>query len=218
MDSELIAHITSHDLHDPLVQARIYSNELLQQNNPANNEKLILISNLIDEMLKKIAILRDFAYISNNKGKYEELDLDIITHEILEEFSEKIKSANADITISKLPVVHGNKRHLKRLLSYLIDNSLTFSDTNKKLKIVIEAKEEEKFWHFTIADNGIGMDEIYQELVFILFQKLKTQSANNYGEGLAFAKKIVENHGGEIWYKSDGKSGTIFHFTIKKAV
>lgn len=208
---EFFAHITSHDLRDPLRQARIYSDELLPTLAPDALKKLNSINTLIDEVLKKIAILRDYSYVANNKEKLIEIDLNKIVGEIISGIKDvKISSEN-------LPTINGNKHHIQRLFRYLIDNAIRFGKKSKVPEIKISCTDEEKFWHFCIIDNGIGLDRVYRELVFVLFQKLDTSEENShYGEGLAFAKKIVENHGGKIWYESDGESGTIFHFTIKK--
>lgn len=214
---EFFAHVTSHDLRDPLRQARIYSDELSSKLHGEEKQKLESINKLMDEVLKKIAILRDFSYVANNKEKPAEIDLNKILEEIIHDFNDKIKSSKADVKITKLPIINGNAKHIKRLFVYLIDNTIEFCSPGKNPKILISVADEKDFWHFTISDNGIGLDRVYRELVFVLFQRLDNTPENDkYGEGLAFAKKIVENHGGKIWYESDGESGTTFHFTIKK--
>lgn len=216
-DFEFFAHITSHDLRDPLRQARIYSDELLENLTGEDKEKLCSINNLIDLVLNKIALLRDFSYIANGSGKFQEVDLNKLVAEITNSLAAEISSAKANIQIENLPVVNGNQAHLKRLFTALIDNALKFRDKEAKLTIHLSAEEEKDFWHFTISDTGIGLEEVYRELVFVLFQRLDNSEENpSLGAGLAFAKKIVENHGGKIWYKSDGESGTSFHFTIGK--
>ena len=216
-DFEFFAHITSHDLRDPLRQARIYSDELLQTIPAGDKPKLESINFLIDEVLKKIAILRDFSYVSNDTETRTSVDLNKIVGEVILELDGKIKSANAKIEITNLPTIPGNEKHLKRLFAYLIDNAIKFRYGERGLQISIRTFEEDGFHHFIIKDNGIGLEKVYRELVFVLFQRLdNTITDGSYGEGLAFARKIVENHGGKIWYESDGESGTDFNFTLKK--
>jgi len=215
-DFDFFAHVTSHDLRDPLRQARIYSDELIHNLQGEDKKKLELINSSIDQILDKIAILRDYSYVTNDKSIHAPVDINNSVNEALQELDSKIKAAAAQIRISPLPTLNGNKTHLKRLFLFLIDNAIKFRSLNVGLKISISAVEENDLWHFMIMDNGIGLDKVYRELVFVLFQKIDTEAKDDcYGTGLAFAKKIVENHGGEIWYESDGESGTIFHFTLK---
>ncbi len=52
-------------------------------------------------------------------------------------------------------------------------------------------------------DNGIGIDKQYAERVFQMFQRLHERGRYaGSGIGLAIAKKIVERHGGRIWFDS----------------
>lgn len=70
-------------------------------------------------------------------------------------------------------------------------------------------------WHFSVADNGIGIDSRNADRVFEMFQRLHTRDTYpGTGVGLAIVKKIVARHGGRIWVQSREPRGTIFHFTL----
>lgn len=215
-DFEFFAHITSHDLRDPLRQARIYTDEILEQIPAEFKDEIKSVNSLIDLVLEKIAILREFSYIANDKREHTEIDLNEVFKNVKNTLAEKIAQFNVKLNIPKMPVIRGNPKRIERLFTTLIDNAIEYNGS-EKVKVDIDVKDDGDKYHFTVTDNGIGLDPVYRELVFILFQKLDTEPENlHLGAGLAFAKKIVESHGGEIWYEPAQEQGTIFHFTLAK--
>ena len=72
-----------------------------------------------------------------------------------------------------------------------------------------------EYCHITIADNGIGFDEKYNEKIFEIFQRLhEKEDYPGTGIGLAIVKKIVENHHGFIIAKGKQGKGSTFDIYI----
>jgi signal transduction histidine kinase len=206
-DLELIAHITSHDLRDPLRQAIINCEELKQHTK--SSELLDETIASINEVISRIALLREYSYLANFDKELQPVDCNSILQDALEEISKN----NVEITYDKLPIVQGYQPYLLKLFINLLNNAIKFNSS----KINISSEDKGAFFQFKIADNGIGLDEVYRELVFALFQRLNPEIKDgSFGAGLAFCKKIVENHKGKIWFESDGENGTNFYFTLPK--
>jgi signal transduction histidine kinase len=68
-----------------------------------------------------------------------------------------------------------------------------------------------------VRDNGIGIRERHLDTVFRLFKRLHPQTmyGGGTGAGLTIAKKIVEQHGGRIWVRSEYGQGSAFYFTVE---
>ena len=116
-----------------------------------------------------------------------------------------------------MPEINAIQVSLKMVFQNLISNAIKYQNGNDKPEIEIRAVELDTHWQFSISDNGIGIEEEYREKIFQLFNRL--HSSEEYpgtGMGLATCKKIVKQHGGEIWVESEPGKGSTFHFTIAK--
>ncbi len=69
----------------------------------------------------------------------------------------------------------------------------------------------EGFISIAVEDNGIGIDEMYYDQIFGVFQRLHGRDEyEGSGIGLAVCKKIAERHGGTIRVESKAGEGTKF--------
>jgi signal transduction histidine kinase len=71
--------------------------------------------------------------------------------------------------------------------------------------------------HLWVKDNGIGISTEDQAKIFQRFFRSddsKAREAPGTGLGLNITKSLVEMQGGRIWFESEYRKGTTFHFTI----
>jgi signal transduction histidine kinase len=71
--------------------------------------------------------------------------------------------------------------------------------------------------HLAIADTGIGLRPEDQAKIFQKYFRAADEQAKaspGTGLGLNITKKLVEMQGGRIWFESEFRQGTTFHFTI----
>ena len=86
-------------------------------------------------------------------------------------------------------------------------------DAQPLVQISCERRSGE--WLFSVQDNGVGIDPLYHQKVFEIFQRLDSlDETSGSGIGLAICRKALEQHGGKIWVESYAGHGASFHFTI----
>jgi len=128
-----------------------------------------------------------------------------------------IEESGAEVTHGEMPALLVVDTQLQQLFQNLIGNALKFrGDTPPHVHV--DAARKDREWEISIADNGIGIDAKYHDEVFMIFRRLHGRERYpGTGIGLALCKKIVEQHGGRIWLKSEPGSGTTFYFTLPAA-
>jgi len=129
-----------------------------------------------------------------------------------------IEEQNAKIIMDQdFPMICGDDNELSRLFQNLIGNALKYKAEDREIIIHIHVVQKEEKWLFSIEDNGIGIAEQDQSRIFMLFQRLHSNTHyEGAGIGLAICKKIVERHGGTIWVESDLGQYSRFLFTLPK--
>jgi len=65
-----------------------------------------------------------------------------------------------------------------------------------------------------VQDNGIGFNPAYNARIFEVFKRLHGTDIPGSGIGLALCKRVIEQHGGEIWAESVPGQGARFSFTL----
>jgi light-regulated signal transduction histidine kinase (bacteriophytochrome) len=165
------------------------------------------MTSMIDELL-------EYSRVGRVHDEMEEVDLSLMVPDLLRDLP---GAEEADISIQELPVIKAVPVSIKSLFRNLISNGLKYKADGKKPAIRIQFTDENQFWKFSISDNGIGIEKRYVVEIFQLFKRLHTTSEySGSGMGLAISKKIVEQHGGDIWVESEVGKGSTFYFTIQK--
>ena len=169
-----------------------------------------------DRMKTLIKDLLDYSRIGREK-KAMAVDCNKLLEEVLADLDKSIRESGATLTTDRLPAMHAYPTELKLLLQNLITNAIKFRHPDRIPLIHIESVQENGYWKFMVADNGIGIEPQFLERIFIIFQRLHSRTKyEGSGIGLAHGKKIAELHGGQIWAQSDPGLGSQFYFTISR--
>jgi light-regulated signal transduction histidine kinase (bacteriophytochrome) len=229
---EQFAHVSSHDLQEPLRKIRTFA-DLLKDNiyqdlDEGSKRYLDKISSTAERMSASLRALLNFTSLRREE-KFVSVDLNQIVSQVLIDLELMISQKDASVKVSTLPVIKAVPIQMQQLFYNLINNALKFSkhETAPLIKISSRQLMEEELIRFpqlqhfkeyhevVVKDNGIGFDQIYAEQIFTVFQRLHSQTKyEGTGIGLSLVKKVVSNHGGEVHVYSRPNEGTAFHVIL----
>lgn len=218
---EQLGYVTSHDLQEPLNTIQSFSMLLKEELKGLQSDKVSLeYVEFISSATKRMKMLLNGILNYNIVGKQSALkmtSLKAVIDEVLEDLAGTIMKETAVITIPELPSLMVYGTELRLLFQNLISNSIKYRQPDVPIIINITCHEELEKWKFEVSDNGIGIDEVYFERVFNVFQRLhKKNEFEGAGIGLSICKKVIELHEGHIWVEKNNQQGSKFCFTISK--
>jgi len=171
------------------------------------------LSTLIEDLLTLTRITRI-------KNPYEHVLMNSLIDNILQRIKFDIDENNVEIKIQKnIPEIICDKIKMGEVILNLVNNAIKFSSKDKKKRPIVEIgyKSKDQLHEFFVKDNGIGIEAAYHEQVFGIFRRLnKSSDYDGTGAGLNIVKRIIDEHGGDIWIESEEGKGACFYFTIPK--
>jgi light-regulated signal transduction histidine kinase (bacteriophytochrome) len=154
--------------------------------------------------------LLEYSRVNTRGDTFVTLDTRSVVEEALGNLSHAVKEASAEISISDLPAVVGDRSQLVRVFQNLIGNALKFRG-DQPPQISITGSQTETDVVFKVRDNGIGIPPEFRDRIFLIFQRLHTRKAYpGTGMGLAICKHIIDRHGGWITVEAADGGGSLF--------
>lgn len=220
---EQFAYVASHDLQEPLRMITGFLNRLEMKYDPILDEKgkqyIHFAVDGAQRMRQIILDLLDFSRVGRIDMERMKIDVNQVLEKVLSLNKNIITESRAIIeTEGELPVIDAAEGPMHQLFQNLLSNALKYQEKGKQPVVTISCKEDDKYWQFSVTDNGIGINSEYFDKIFIIFKRLHgNDEYSGTGLGLAICKKIVEGHGGDIWVESKEGEGSTFFFTVEKS-
>ena len=218
---ESFSYSVSHDLRAPLRKVAGFSQILDKEFSKDLPERAgHLLNNIKDgatEMTHLIHDLLEFSKLGRQSISLNEIPMNLICSEVVKDAKESNPDLDINVKLPELKNACGDVTLVKHVLNNLIWNAVKFSSKREKIQIEFDFKEQNGFYHYSVKDNGIGIDMKYAEKVFAVFQRLHTKDEyEGTGVGLAIVNRIVKKHGGEVSVNGELNKGCTFSFSLPK--
>lgn len=225
-NKELISNI-SHDLKTPITAIKGYVEGIMDgvADTPEKMDRYIkTIYNKANEMDLLINELTLYSKIDTNRIPYNFTTISAKQYfkDCAEDLAVELESKGAKFEFrnyleedSKIIV---DPEQLRRVINNIVSNSLKYTD-KPQANITMNLKDVGDFIQVELGDNGKGIAA--KDLPYIFDRFYRTDASRNSskggsGIGLAIVKKIVEEHGGNIWASSEEGVGTTMYFVVRK--
>ena len=209
----------SHELRTPLTLIYAPLKRLLKSGKVTDKE----VSRQLDGILLQTSRMREIvdmvldAQKSDTNGDVMDIrfyDLNDWLRAVTDDFTPEFKARGIclefklDATIEKVPF---DASKCRVVLSNLLINAMKFSDPNTLL--VITTERVGKNVRISLADQGIGLAHVDMDRLFSHFYQ-GDHDRKGSGIGLAYARKLVELHGGSIGAYNNEDDGATFYFDL----
>lgn len=217
LKSALLDSIT-HDFRTPLTSIKASATSLLSGNLGASQRELLSV---IDEECDRLNhLVGEAAEIAQLESGEVQLAFDSVAVEgLIEAAVAHCRKAlgNREVRVHAdpgLPPVRADLSRAKEVLVQLIENANLYSPKDRPVSISAELNGD--FVTISVADQGPGIEDMEQAMIFDKFYRGKNQRylVQGTGMGLPIAKAIVEAHGGSIGVTSQMGHGSVFSFTL----
>ena len=223
-DLEHFAYVASHDLKTPLRKVKGFTMLMKEELGPVvetldeeKRDRILHYMSFVIEGADKSERLIDGLLAFSRTGRkmeVEKVSLDDALNDALFILSEDLEAKGCSVHRESLPIVRADASLMTRVFQNLIGNAIKFRSEEPPL-VSVSSVERPSHWEIVVTDNGIGLDSRHQERAFLIFQRIGNKK-KGMGLGLALCQRIVDRHGGKIWFDSVPGGGTAFHFTIPK--
>jgi signal transduction histidine kinase len=193
---------------------------------------LTTIKSNVERMSTLVSDLNDNSKIEAGRLRleYKATQASDLVDEVIRTFTRQIEDKKQKLEVSIPPDLQpmwADRTRVAQVLTNLISNAHKYTPDEGVIQVNVEEVSNQwdldgapRVIHLWVKDNGIGMTLEDQQKMFQKFFRSddpKAREAPGTGLGLNITKSLVEMQGGKIWFESEYRKGTAFHFTVPVA-
>ena len=209
----------THEFRTPLTAIKASITSLLSTTalGPGDRHELMTVINEeTDRLNRLVGEAAEMAQLESHEFRLDLQNcrvLDLV-NAALAEVKQTLGKHPVEIRVPEGITVQLDADRIKEVMVQLLENAAKYSAPEAPIRVTAEIKGENL--DISVADQGAGIDDMEQGLIFDKFYRGKNQRyrVQGTGMGLAIARAIVEAHGGKIGVTSQLECGSVFYFLL----
>lgn len=226
----------AHELKNPMTSIKGYTDLLaagaVGEVNEMQGNFLQTIKSNVERMSTLVSDLNDNSKIEAGRLRleYKATDVSDLVDEVIRTFTRQLEEKKQKLELlipDGLPPMWADRTRVAQVLTNLVSNAHKYTPEEGIVQVGVEESPNQwdldgapRVIHLWVKDSGIGMTLEDQQKIFQKFfrsEDPKAREAPGTGLGLNITKSLVEMQGGKIWFESEYRQGTTFHFTVPVA-
>ena len=218
----------THELKTPIASISLAAQMLSDKSVNKNETMMAHLGGVINDESKRLRFLVEkvlqMSMFDRKKAvfKKKRLDLNEIVENIANSFTLRVEHTGGKIYTDIGAIdstIYVDEMHFQNVIFNLMDNAVKYRKQDQPLDVYLKTWNDDSHLYLSIRDTGLGIKKENLKRIFDKFYRVHTgnvHDAKGFGLGLAYVKKIIDLHNGEIKADSDLGKGT--EFTIKLPV
>lgn len=209
----------THEFRTPLTSIKASITSLMSTTGLSADDRQELMTVINEESDRLNRLVGEAAEVAQLESHEFQLDLQAsrvitVVEAAVADVKQVLGKHPVEIRVPEDITVRLDADRIKEVLVQLLENAAKYSAPESPIRITAELKGANL--EVSVADQGAGIDDMEQNLIFDKFYRGKNQRyrVQGTGMGLAIVKAIVEAHGGRIGVTSQLGCGSVFHFRL----
>jgi signal transduction histidine kinase len=223
LKDDFISTVT-HELRTPLTSIRAFS-EILRDNPRLDEaQRAQFLGTVIKEserLTRLINQVLDLSKIESGNAEWHsgEIDMREVVDDAVAAVSQMFKENGVQLEVrlpQELPFIVADRDRLMQVMLNLLSNAAKFCKRPGG-RVNIALARQDGFVRVDVTDNGIGISDSDQEMIFEKFRQVGdtlTNRPQGTGLGLPICRQIINHFGGRLWVQSRPGEGATFSFTL----
>ena len=218
--SAILDSIT-HEFRTPLTSIKASVTSLMSPIDLSEDDRRDLMAVINEESDRLNRLVGEAAEMARLESHEFQLDIQPqrvleLVHAAIADLKQALGKHPIDIRVSPEITVEMDGERVEEVLVQLLENAAKYSPPESPIRVTAEFKGQNL--EVSVSDQGIGIDDMEQALIFDKFYRGKNQRyrVQGTGMGLAIARAIIEAHGGRIGVTSQLDRGSVFYFFLPR--